>query len=73
MPTMTQVQHHKWVKLTKTSVSTLPDLDEPDKVTVIEDPSDVEAAEENAVFGCDVCGVPLEGNTDTLCGGPSED
>lgn len=71
MPTMTDKQHHKWVKLTKTNVSTLPDLDEPDKVVVIEDPADIEAAEEGAVFGCDRCGVPLEGNTDTYCEGPA--
>jgi hypothetical protein len=64
---MSQLPHHKWIKLTKTSVSTIPDIDEPEKVSVIEDPRDTVTAEENAVYGCDVCGVPLEGNADTLC------
>lgn len=63
------LQYHKWVKLTKTPISLVPDIDEPDKVTAIEDPVDVQAAEEGAVYGCDLCGVPLEGNSDTLCGG----
>jgi hypothetical protein len=62
---------HKWVKHTVTNVSTLPDLDDDRQVVVIEDPADVEAAEEGAVYGCDVCGCILEGNTDSLCPGPS--
>lgn len=71
MPTMTTA-HHTWVKHTMTSVSTLPDIDEPDKVVVIEDPADAAIAEEGAVYGCLRCGVPLEGNADTLCEGPDE-
>jgi hypothetical protein len=68
MPTMTD-QHHQWVKHTVTDVSTLPDIDEPEKVVVIEDPRDVATAEEGAVYGCKVCHLPLEGNADTLCRG----
>jgi hypothetical protein len=60
---------HTWVKHTITPVSTLPDLDDDRQVVVIEDPKDAQIAEEQAVYGCDVCGVPMEGNTDTLCGG----
>lgn len=63
---------HTWVKHTITKVSTLPDLDDDRQVVVIEDPKDVEAAEEQAVYGCDVCGVTMEGNTDSLCPGPLE-
>lgn len=59
--------HHQWVKHTMTRVSTLPDIDEPDKVVVIEDPADIAEGEDKAVYGCNVCGVPLEGNADTLC------
>jgi hypothetical protein len=58
---------HKWVKHTVTKVSALPDLDDDRQVVVIEDPDDVQAAEEGAVFGCDACGVKMEGNTDTTC------
>jgi hypothetical protein len=67
------VTHHQWVKLTQTKVSTIPDIDEPDKVTVVEDPEDVAEAEERAVFGCKICGVTLEGNSDTLCSGEESD
>lgn len=63
-------QHHHWVKHTVTKVSVIPDLDEEDKVTAIEDPEDVQAAEDGALYGCDVCGVLLEGNADTMCEGP---
>jgi hypothetical protein len=58
---------HTWVKHTITKVSTLPDLDDDRQIVVIEDPDDVRAAEDDAVYGCDVCGIPMEGNTDTLC------
>lgn len=71
--TITMTQQHQWVKLTQTDVSILPDIDEPEKVVVIEDPLDVQAAEDGAVFGCKICGVTLEGNADTLCEGESQD
>lgn len=64
---------HAWVKHTVTNISVIPDIDEEDKVTAIEDPDDVKAAEDNAVYGCNVCGVPLEGNSDTLCQGAPTD
>lgn len=62
-------QHH-WVKHTVTKVSLLPDLDDDRQVVAIEDPTDVKDAEDNAVYGCDVCGCTMEGNTDSLCPGP---
>lgn len=71
MATMT-MQHH-WVKHTITKVSTLPDPDNDNEIFVIEDPTDVATAEEGAVYGCDVCGVSMEGNTDTLCKGAPTD
>lgn len=64
------VQQHKWVKHTITKVSTLPDLDDDRQFVVIEDPQDVADAEEKAVYGCDVCGVAMVGNDDTVCPGP---
>jgi hypothetical protein len=68
----TMLKQHTWVKHTLTKVSTLPDLDDDRQIVVIEDPNDVQAAEDNAVYGCDTCGVPLEGNSDTLCEGAPE-
>lgn len=65
----TMTKHHRWVKHTITPVSTLPDPDDDAQIVVIEDAKDIEAAEENAVYGCDVCGLPLEGNTDSTCEG----
>lgn len=58
---------HQWVKMTMTKVSAIPDLDEPDKIVVIEDPEDTAKGEAEAVYGCDRCSVSMEGNTDTLC------
>lgn len=63
---------HQWVKHTVTSVTTLPDLDDDNQIVVIEDPIDIASAEDRAVYGCTACGVPLEGNTDTLCEGPTD-
>lgn len=62
-------RQHQWVKHTITKVSTLPDPDNDNEIFVIEDPRDVESAEDEAVFGCDVCGLPMQGNTDSLCEG----
>lgn len=67
MLTMVELPPHTWVKHTITSVSTLPDLDDDRQIVVIEDPADVQQAEEQAVYGCDRCGVSMEGNTDSLC------
>lgn len=66
MSTM-QLEQHKWVKHTITPVSALPDLDDDRQIVVIENDDDIKEAEENAVFGCDRCGVQMEGNTDSLC------
>jgi rubrerythrin len=65
--------HHKWVKHTITNVSAIPDLDEPEKVSIFEDPIDTAQGEAGAVYGCDVCGCPMEGNTDTLCPGAASE
>lgn len=71
MTTMTM--QHRWVKHTVTKVSLLPDLNDDRQVVAIEDPADVQAAEDGAVYGCDVCGVPMEGNTDSMCEGPDNE
>jgi hypothetical protein len=71
MHTMT-LQHH-WVKHTVTNVSVLPDPDDDRQIVVIEDPDDVQNAEDEAVFGCDRCGISMPGNTDSTCpGAPNE-
>lgn len=64
---------HQWVKHTVTKVSTIPDFDDEAQVVVVEDPDDIQAAEEGAVFGCNRCGVTLEGNHDTPCKEPTGD
>lgn len=64
---MTEKLQHTWVKHTVTKVSALPDLDDDAKVVIVEDPDDTQKAEDQAVFGCDTCGVPMEGNTDSFC------
>lgn len=63
---------HQWVKHTLTKVSTVPDLDDDRQIVVIEDPADIREGEDAAVYGCNVCGIPLPGNTDTMCPGPPE-
>lgn len=65
--TQTMTMQHTWVKHTITKVSALPDLDNDQQVVVIEDPLDVQIAEQEAVYGCDRCGVAMPGNTDTTC------
>lgn len=67
-----QSMQHRWVKHTITHVDTLPDPENDDEIYVIESQEDRERAEEEAVYGCDRCGLPMAGNTDTLCkGAPS--
>lgn len=65
------VAQHEWVKHTVTSVSVVPDPENDDQIVVLEDTREQSRAEEQAVYGCDRCGVPMSGNTDTLCDGPS--
>lgn len=67
--TMSDVTHHQWVKYTRTPVSLLPDPDNDNEVFAIEGITP-EQADEQAVYGCERCGVSMEGNTDTLCSGP---
>ena len=59
--------HHTWVKLSQTDVALLPDPDNDNEVFAIEDPES-----QQDTYGCKRCGVPLEGNTDTLCEGSDE-
>jgi hypothetical protein len=59
--------HHRWVKLTQTDVALLPDPDNDNEVFAIED-----RESERETYGCKVCGVPLEGNTDSLCKGADD-
>lgn len=60
---------HVWVKHTITPVSIVPDVDDDRQIVVIEDPRDIEQAEDDAVYGCDRCGKSMAGNTDSLCEG----
>ena len=69
----TMTMQHQWVKHTITPVSTLPDPENDNEIFVIEDPADVEQAEDQAVYGCNICGVSMPGNTDSLCPGPPEE
>ena len=62
----TLTQPHSWVKYTRNPVSAVPDPDNDAEVFVIEELTP-EQAEEGAVYGCEACGVEMEGNTDTLC------
>lgn len=62
-------KHHVWVKHTVTPVSLVPDPENDNEVFVIESEADTKAAEEAAVYGCNNCGLPMAGNTDTLCAG----
>jgi len=71
--TDTMTLQHRWVKHTITPISVLPDPDDDRQVVAIEDPKDVELAEEQSVYGCDICGVSMPGNTDTTCPGFSDD
>jgi hypothetical protein len=48
-------------------VALLPDPDNDNEVFAIEDPES-----QQDTYGCKRCGVPLEGNTDTLCEGSDE-
>ncbi len=65
--------HHQWVKHTVTPVSLLPDPDNDNEVFLIEDPQDIQLAEDQAVYGCHRCGLPMSGNTDTLCEGDPDE
>jgi hypothetical protein len=65
--TMTEKLHHHWVKHTITKVSLLPDPEDDSQVVVLENDDDTKVAEEGAVYGCDVCGVSMQDNTETFC------
>ena len=67
------VAQHEWVKHTITPVSVVPDLDDDNQVVVLENKQAQEDAEDSAVYGCNQCGLPMPGNTDTLCEGPDHD
>lgn len=63
----TTTKQHIWVKHTITPVHVLQDDDgEP---VVIVDPDQIPIAEEAAVYGCDLCGVPLWGYVGSECEG----
>ena len=61
--------NHQWVKHTITPISTLIDPNNEAELFIIEDPQDVQDAEDQAVFGCNICGLPMQGNTETGCEG----
>lgn len=65
----TMTMQHNWVKHTVTKVSAVPDLEDDSQVVIFEDPEDTQNAEDGAVYGCDRCGIPMPGNTDTICQG----
>lgn len=64
-------KQHTWVKHTITAVEILEDTDGSPVVMV--DPDQQELAEEDAAYGCNVCGKSLVGNFNTECEGPNND
>lgn len=60
---------HHWVKYTITPVEVVPDPED-DSAVVTWDSNPDEDPDE--AYGCDLCGVSLEGNIDTLCPGPPQ-
>jgi hypothetical protein len=67
----TVTTQHVWVKHTITPVSTLPD--EGGEPVVFVDPMQQDLAEQDAVYGCQVCGQPMAGNYNTNCPGSDEE
>jgi hypothetical protein len=63
----TAVMQHTWVKHVITKVEVLPD-DEGQPVVMV-DPMQQELAEEDAAYGCQVCGQPMAGNFGSECEG----
>lgn len=62
---------HIWVKHTITQVEVLSDLEgEP---VVLVDPEQQALAEEDAAYGCQVCGRSMANNYNTECEGPEDD
>jgi hypothetical protein len=61
---------HTWVKHTIALVEVLDDNGRP---IVLVDPDQQALAEEDAVYGCQVCNEPLAGNFNTECKGADED
>lgn len=58
---------HTWVKHTITPVQVLPDVHgHPIRFV---DPDQQALAEEDAAYGCQVCGAPMAGNYTTECKG----
>ena len=69
--TMTITKQHIWVKHTITPVSVISDEGKP---VVFVDPDQQTIAEDNAAYGCDVCGVPmLKIHINTECEGEPDD
>lgn len=65
MSTMTM--QHRWVKHTITNVTTISDPTDDTQIVVLESDEANKEAEDNAVYGCDECGVPMAGNSETEC------
>lgn len=63
-----KTRQHSWVKYTRTPVAAVPDPDDEHSIVVIEELTP-EQTEDQAVFGCENCGVSMPGNTDSLCSG----
>jgi hypothetical protein len=65
------VREHVWVKHTITPVSVLQD-DQGEPVVLV-DPDQQVISEDNAVYGCDRCGVAMVNNTNTECEDADDD
>lgn len=67
----TQVRQHQWIMHILCPVETLED-DEGDPVIIL-DPDKKQAAEQNAVYGCMACSVPMVDGFGTDCPGYDEE
>lgn len=61
----TMTKEHHWVMHTITPVSVLQDTSGEEVVFV--DPDQKQIAEDDAVYGCDRCGVVMTGNVGSAC------
>lgn len=67
----TMTGQHTWVKHTITPVSAL--IDDDGTPVVFVDPDDQAISEDHAVYGCDVCGVVMDGHIGSKCEGEPYD
>lgn len=60
-------EEHTWVKHVITPVEVIDGLNPEDPPVVLVDPDQQTISEDNAVYGCDRCGVPMAGHYGSRC------